>query len=82
MDGPKSDPPIPIFTTCVIAFPEYPFHSPEITLLQKEYIFSWVALISGITSTPSIISGELSRLLRAVCKTARFSVSFILAPEN
>ena len=43
MAGPKSDPPIPILTTSVMAFPVYPLCSPLITLLQKERIFALTA---------------------------------------
>ncbi|MPM87073.1 hypothetical protein SDC9_134166 [bioreactor metagenome] len=36
--GPKSDPPIPIFTTSVITFPVKPVCSPEMMLSEKDFI--------------------------------------------
>ena len=49
----KSDPPMPILTTSVMAFPENPFQFPEIISLQNCPMWSKTALTSVITSLPS-----------------------------
>ena len=80
MSGPKSDPPIPIFTISVIDLPEYPFHLPEITLLLKLLIFLKAVCICGFIFFPSIRIGSSELLLKAVCKTSLPSVTLITAP--
>src|SRR6056300_809173 len=80
MRGPKSLPPIPIFTTSVIRFPVQPFHEPERTSLLNAANFAQTALISGITSLPSTSIAFPLMFLRAVCNTERPSVTLILSP--
>ena len=51
--GPKSDPPIPIFTTSVMRLPLCPFQFPDRTSLEKVANFAHESLTPGITSSPS-----------------------------
>ena len=80
--GPKSDPPIPMFTTSVISFPLKPLCSPEITFSEKTFIWLSTFLIPGFMFSPSTRISLSEKSLKAVCKTALFSVSFIFSPEN
>ena len=79
--GPKSLPPIPIFTTSVNALFVYPFYSPFTTSLVKVSIFAFTAKISGITFLPSTKTVSVSLARKAVCKTALSSVLLIMSPE-
>ena len=74
MAGPKSEPPIPIFTISVNGFPVNPFLLPEITSLEKFLILFLTEYTSGITLTPSTKTLVDSFARKAVCKTALFSV--------
>mmetsp|Transcript_13495 Transcript_13495/g.39841 ORF Transcript_13495/g.39841 Transcript_13495/m.39841 type:complete len:243 (-) Transcript_13495:104-832(-) len=82
MTGPRSEPPIPMFTTSVIFFPVWPFQSPECTRPTKASILASTSLTPGITSLPSTRIGVLARLRSATWSTARPSVLFIFSPEN
>mmetsp|Transcript_18755 Transcript_18755/g.44506 ORF Transcript_18755/g.44506 Transcript_18755/m.44506 type:complete len:209 (-) Transcript_18755:185-811(-) len=82
MTGPRSLPPMPMLTTCVIGLPVKPFHTPPRTLSTKGLSLSSTAFTSGITSLPSTRIGVLARLRSATCSTARPSVALILSPEN
>ncbi len=53
MTGPRSEPPMPMLTTFLIALPVWPFHSPERTRVAKALIWSNTAWTSATTSTPS-----------------------------
>ena len=82
MQGPRSEPPIPIFTTCLMARPVYPFQEPVLTASEKSLMFSRTSNTPGMTSLPSSITGSPERFRRAVWSTARFSVPFIFSPRN
>ncbi len=74
MAGPKSDPPIPIFTTSVNDLPEYPLHSPEITESVNSLIRRFTSYTSSTTFTPFTITVSEYLARNAVCNTARPSV--------
>ena len=59
--GPRSDPPMPMFTTSVIAWPEYPFHFPARIASQNSRMCFSTAFTSGITSFPSTKIGLFDR---------------------
>ena len=80
--GPRSLPPIPIFTMSVTGFPEKPSHFLFETLSAKAFILFWTRLMSCLMSRSSRKSGSSEKLRRAVWRTARFSVSFIFSPLN
>ncbi len=80
--GPKSLPPIPMFTIYFIFLPVYPFHSPLCTFSQNSLMCLSTRCTSGITSLPSLIIGSPLKFLNAVCNTERPSVSLILSPLN
>ena len=82
MSGPRSEPPIPMFTISVIDLPVYPFHFPEITLLLKLLIFLKAACICGLIFLPPTNKGSSEVLRKAVCKTSLPSVTLITSPEN
>ena len=82
INGPKSEPPMPIFTTSVITWWLYPSHSPLRTAWAKCPILRNTAFTLGITSSPSTMMGVLARLRRATCRAARCSVVLILSPWN
>ena len=80
MAGPRSLPPMPMFTTSVMGLPVWPFQAPLRTLSVKPRIFARTAFTSGITSLPSTRMGRLERLRSATWSTARFSVRLIFSP--
>ena len=80
MRGPRSLPPMPIFTTSVMRLSVHPFQAPERTSLLNAASLAQTALTSGITSLPSTSIALPLILRRAVCSTARPSVTLILAP--
>ena len=71
--GPKSEPPIPIFTMSLIFWPVNPFHSPEWMLLTVLSIFLRQSVIS-------LFRFALAGMRKAVCKTDRSSEVLILSP--
>ena len=80
MAGPRSEPPMPMFTTSVTR-PPAPSKPPPRTASAKRSIRSSVSRTSGITSRPSTIT-EPSSERSAVWSTARPSVSLIRSPAN
>ncbi len=82
MAGPRSEPPMPILMTSVIGWPSAPRTRPSRTSAAKLSIFSRTPITSGITSLPSTRTGLPSKLRKAVCRTARFSVVLIFSPAN
>mmetsp|Transcript_49054 Transcript_49054/g.59383 ORF Transcript_49054/g.59383 Transcript_49054/m.59383 type:complete len:272 (+) Transcript_49054:811-1626(+) len=79
--GPRSDPPIPIFTIVSIDFPVWPFHTPLRTFSVKTLILASVSFTSGMTSLPSTRMGVLDWFRSATWSTARPSVALIFSPE-
>ena len=82
MTGPRSDPPIPMFTTAVIGRPVKPRHSPDLICLANAAILPSTWCTSATTSVPSTISVASFGIRRATCRTERFSVVLIRSPEN
>ena len=82
MTGPRSDPPIPMFTTVVIGLPVTPTHSPLRTLSAKAYTLASTLCTSGMTSVPSTTRLDPSGVRSAVCSTARSSVTLMCSPES
>ena len=82
MAGPRSEPPMPMLMTSVIGWPSAPRTRPSRTSAAKLSIFSRVPMTSGITSLPSTRTGLPEKLRKAVCRTARFSVTLIFTPAN
>ena len=80
--GPRSEPPMPILMTSVIGWPSAPRTRPSRTSAAKVSIFSRVPITSGMTSLPSTSTGLPEKLRKAVCRTARFSVTLIFSPAN
>ena len=74
MTGPRSDPPMPMFTTSVNALPVNPFLFPEIILSEKLRMCSRTSDTSGTTFSPSTFMVSDFRARRAVCSTALPSV--------
>ena len=73
---------MPMLTMSVMVWPVAPRQAPLRTCSEKSRIFSSTALIPGITSAPSTMTGRFDRLRSAVCRTARSSVKLIRAPSN
>ncbi len=82
MTGPRSEPPIPTFTTLRMRLPVNPFQAPPRTWSAKLAIRSRTACTSGTTSLPSTRMCASRGARRATCSTARCSVALILSPEN
>ena len=83
MTGPRSLPPMPMLTTYLMRLPVKPFHLPCRTRSEKSPICARTARTSGITSLPSTKTCAFgSQFRRAVCRTARFSVTLIFSPVN
>jgi len=80
--GPRSDPPMPMLTMLVSFLPVAPLNAPLRTASENSFIFACTRRISGITSTPSTVTGLPEKLRSAVCSTARFSVTLIFLPVN
>ncbi|KAI9583358.1 hypothetical protein GQX74_005106 [Glossina fuscipes] len=81
MSGPKSEPPMPMLTTSVMDLLVQPVHSPDKTLLVNSFICANSAITLGMTLSQSTNIGVSSRLRKATCKTARFSVVLINSPD-
>jgi hypothetical protein len=73
---------MPMFTTLRIAFPVWPFHSPERTRAANAAIRSSTSCTCFTTSTPSTISEALFGIRSATCSTERFSETLIRSPLN
>ena len=69
-----------MLTTSVIGRPA--LNRPPRTASAKSSIRASVSSTPGITSAPSTSTGSPARLRKAVCKTARPSVSLICRPAN
>ncbi len=82
INGPRSEPPMPMLTMSVMALPVWPRQVPECSDSVKRRILVSTAFTSGITSLPSTNTGVFERLRSAVCSTARPSVTLILSPLN
>ena len=63
--GPRSDPPIPMFTTARILAPVDPVHAPERTRSANAPIFRRTAWTPGTTFTPSTSMTESAGARRA-----------------
>ena len=74
MAGPKSDPPMPIFTTDSILFPVNPRQSPLRTRSARTDMRSSTECTASTMSTPSTTNWEFRGRRNALCKTARSSV--------
>ena len=72
--GPRSDPPIPMFTTFLMRAPVKPLHSPLRTLSANAAIASNTSCTSGTTGLPSTATVAPFGARSAVCSTARRSV--------
>ena len=73
---------MPMLTTSVMRRPSWPFQAPSRTAWAKPAIRSRTPRTSGMTSTPSTMTGRSERLRSAVWSTARFSVVLIFSPAN
>ena len=82
MAGPRSDPPIPMFTTAVNACPELLFRLPSITDWLNVRICSRTLYTSGTTFSPSTRMSAAAFALSAVCNTARPSVWLMVSPPK
>ncbi len=82
MTGPRSDPPMPMFTTAVIGRPVKPRQSPDLTCLANAAILSITWCTSATTSVPSTTRPSSLGIRRATCSTERFSVVLIRSPVN
>src|SRR6478736_102170 len=82
--GPRSEPPMPMFTTVATRSPVTPVHSPERTLSANAATFASTSCTSASTSWPSTTRpGSASAGRRsAVCSTARSSVTLMCSPAN
>ena len=80
--GPRSEPPIPMLTTARMRLPVCPSHSPERTRSEKADMRSSTSCTSRTTSTPSTTSERSRGIRRAVCRTARSSVTLMCSPRN
>src|ERR1700722_1544127 len=75
--GPKSDPPMPMFTTCLNGLPVIPSFLPERTAAAKSTSFLRDSRTSACTA-----AGPAKSERSAVCNTARCSVLLIGSPRN
>ena len=84
MQGPRSEPPMPMLTTLRTGLPLRPRHAPERTCSAKAAILSSTSRTPGMTSLPSpwSITGPPERARSATCRTARSSVSLMCSPRN
>jgi hypothetical protein len=73
MAGPKSEPPIPMFTISVNGFPVNPFLSPEIISFEKFLILFFTSKLLALHFFHQQKQQHFLAL-NAVCKTALFSV--------
>ena len=82
MTGPRSDPPMPMFTTFRMGLPVWPVHPPLRTRVAKSAILSRTACTAGTTFFPSTTKEACLGARRATWRTARSSVTLILSPRN
>ena len=82
MRGPRSDPPMPMFTTSVMRWPVYPCHVPDRTASLNPRMAARTRTTSPITSWPSTSMGRSAGRRSATWSTARFSVVLIFSPRN
>ena len=80
--GPRSDPPMPILTTCSIFLPVDPCHDPSCIESQKVFMRASTSRTSGMTSMPSTCIGRSDWFRSATCITARCSVVLMGSPAN
>ncbi len=82
VNGPRSEPPIPMLTTWVKGLPVIPCIVPPLIASEKARTRSRMATTSGMTSCPSTQIGWFDRLRKATCKAARLSVVLTRRPSN
>ena len=80
--GPRSEPPMPMFTTLRMGRPVWPSHDPERTASANADIFASTRCTSATTSTPSTINDEPAGIRSATCSTERSSVTLMCSPAN
>ena len=80
--GPRSDPPMPMFTTSVIRSPVWPRHSPERTAPEKRAIASSPRSTSARMASSTSQTGVSRESRSSACSTARSSVVLMRAPKN
>ena len=80
--GPRSDPPIPMFTTVRIRSPVAPVQAPERTASAISPTRSSTSWTSGTTLRPSTSITASRGARSAVWSTARPSVTLIRSPAN
>ena len=80
--GPRSDPPMPMFTTVRIGLPVCPTHSPDRTRSENAAIRSRTAWTSGTTFSPSTTNSPSRGMRSATWPTARSSVTLMCSPAN
>ena len=80
--GPRSLPPIPMFTTARIRLPVAPTHSPDRTASANADMRSSSSCTSLTTSTPSTTSDRERGIRRATWSAGRPSETFTGLPRN
>ena len=80
--GPRSDPPIPILTTSVIALPVLPSHWPLRILSLASFTACNCCLTRAMRWLSSSELASSGSARRAAWRTARFSVVLIISPAN
>ena len=75
--GPRSDPPMPIFTTVLIVWPVTPSHSPERKACAKSRIRARTSCTSAATFCSSTCRDSSAGRRSAVCSTVRSSVELM-----
>jgi len=78
--GPRSEPPMPMFTTSRIGRPVAPSRNPARSCVASVRMRACVARTAGTTSVPSTRTGVSSCWRSAVCSTARSSERLIFSP--
>ena len=81
MTGPRSEPPMPIFTMLRIGLPVWPFHRRS-ERVRKAAILSRTRGLRARHSVPSTTIDAPFAARSATCRTARFSVTLIVSPRN
>ena len=82
MAGPRSLPPMPMFTMLRMGRPVWPVHAPDRTCSAKSAMRSRTSCTSGTTSTPSTTIDSAAGARSATWSTARSSVTLIFSPAN
>ena len=80
--GPRSEPPMPIFTTSVMALPVKPFHVARYNCFAKSFhLLQYLVHIRHYIFSIYINRG-VAAVTKAICSTGRPSVTLIFSPEN